>query len=349
MRGVVFLGDRELALQEFPDPTPGAGEVVVEIKASGMCGSDLHTYRAPKGGAAAGLGLGGDGAPVIAGHEPCGVVVARGSDVTDRQAQIGQRVMNFHYDGCGVCRHCRQGWTQMCVEGATVYGLTGHGAHAPFMRMPAGTLVALPDELSFIEGAAVSCGAGTAYNALRRMGVRGGSTLAVYGQGPVGLAATLFASAMGARVFAVDIAPERLALARSFGAEQTINSANEETGPRLKELTHGEGVEFALDASGAPEARAAAVRACRAWGTACFVGEGKTVTLDVSQDMLRKQLTIIGSWTFNIAGQAECARFVADNRIPLERLFTHRFALEQAEEAYRLFDKQTIGKGVFVF
>lgn len=349
MRGIVFLGDRELALQEFPDPTPGPGEVVVEIKASGMCGSDLHTYRAPKGGAAAGLGLGGDGSAVIAGHEPCGVVVAKGSGVTDRQATIGQRVMNFHYDGCGVCQHCRQGWSQMCAEGATVYGLTGHGAHAAYMLMPAETLVSLPDELSFIEGAAVSCGAGTAYNALRRMGVRGGSTLAVFGQGPVGLAATLFASAMGARVFAVDISTERLALAHNFGAAHTINSAEENPATLVKELTHGLGADFALDASGAPEARAAAVRSCRAWGTACFVGEGKTVTLDVSQDMLRKQLTIIGSWTFNITGQADCARFVADNRIALERLFTHRFALKEAEEAYRLFDKQTIGKGVFTF
>ena len=108
-------------------------------------------------------------------------------------------------------------------------------------------------------------------------------------------------------------------------------------------------MEFALDCSGAPEARAAAVRSSRAWGTACFVGEGKTVTLDVSQDMLRKQLTLIGSWTFNITGQAECARYVADNHIPLERLFTHRFALDEAEAAYRLFDSQTSGKGVFVF
>lgn len=349
MRGVVFLGDRELALQEFPDPTPGPGEVIIEMKASGMCGSDLHTYRAPKGGAAAGMGLGGDGSPVIAGHEPCGVVVAKGSGVSDRQAQIGRRVMNFHYDGCGVCAHCRQGWSQMCAEGATVYGLTGHGGHAPYMKMPANTLVPLPDELSFVEGAAISCGAGTAYNALRRMGVRGGATLAVVGQGPVGLAATIFAGAMGARVFAVDVSPERLALARQFGAEETINSAAEDAVARLKELTHGLGVDFSLDASGAPAGRVTAVRACRAWATACFVGEGKDVTLDVSRDLLRKQLTILGSWTFNITGQAEAARFVADNGISLEPLFTHRFALDEADAAYRLFDQQTIGKGVFVF
>lgn len=349
MRGVVFLGDRELALQEFPDPTPGPGEVIIEMKASGMCGSDLHTYRAPKGGAAASLGLGGKGTPVIAGHEPCGVVVAKGSGVSDRQAQIGGRVMNFHYDGCGVCAHCRQGWSQMCAEGATVYGFTGHGGHAPYMKVPAGTLVPLPDSLSFVEGAAISCGAGTAYNALRRMGLRGGATVAVVGQGPVGLAATIFARAMGARVFAVDIAPERLELARQLGAEETINSASEDAVAWLKELTHGLGVDFSLDASGAPGGRVTAVRACRAWATACFVGEGKDVTLDVSRDILRKQLTILGSWTFSITGQAEAARYVADNGIALEPLFTHRFSLDEADEAYRLFDQQTIGKGVFVF
>lgn len=349
MRGVVFLGDRELALEAFPDPTPGPGEVIIEMKASGMCGSDLHTYRAPKGGAAASLGLGGKGTPVIAGHEPCGVVVAKGSGVTDRQAQVGQRVMNFHYNGCGVCHHCRQGWSQMCAEGATVYGFTGHGGHAPFMRIPASTLVPLPDELTFVEGAAISCGAGTAYNALRRMGMPGGATVAVVGQGPVGLAATIFAGAMGARVFAVDISPERLELARQLGAEETINSATDDPVARLKELTHGLGVDFSLDASGAPAGRVTAVRACRAWATACFVGEGKDVTLDVSRDILRKQLTIVGSWTFSITGQAECARYVADNAIALEPLFTHRFALEEADAAYRLFDQQTIGKGVFVF
>src|SRR6266403_3958056 len=103
MRGIVFLGNRKLEIQEFPDPTPGPGEVVLEMKASGMCGSDLHPYRAA-GNAAAALGLGAGG-PVIAGHEPCGVVAAVGVGVD--HALVGQRVMNHHYKGCGDCRHCR--------------------------------------------------------------------------------------------------------------------------------------------------------------------------------------------------------------------------------------------------
>src|SRR2546422_300733 len=258
MRGVVFLGNRKLELRDFPDPTPGPGEVLVAMKASGMCGSDLHPYRAA-GNAAAALGLGGGSGPVVAGHEPCGVVAERGSGVSEADAPTGQRVMVHHYKGCGRCKHCRVGWAQLCRQGIVVYGMTGHGGHAPFMSVPAYTLVPLP------------------------------------------------------------------------------------------ELTHGEGVETAMDCTGNPEARVAAVRSAATWGRVAFVGEGNTTTFDISQDMIRRQLTIHASWTFSSAGQAECAHFVADRRIPLDRLLTHRFTLEQADEAYRLFDTQTTGKGFFAF
>src|SRR6267154_515910 len=250
MQAVVFMGDRKLELLNFDDPTPGPGEVVLEIKASGMCGSDLKFYRASKSGSQA-LGLGKTSGPVIAGHEPCGVVVAVGSGVGEREAPIGGRVMVHHYKGCGVCQHCRVGWSQLCAEGIVVYGVTGHGAHARYMKVPASTLVPLPDALSFETGAAISCGTGTAYGALRRMNLSGADTIAIIGQGPVGLSATQLAVAMGERVIAVD----------------------------------------------------------------------------VSSDLLRKQLTIIGSWTFSTIGQAECARFIVDRKIAVDHLFTHRWQL----------------------
>ncbi len=90
------------------------------------------------------------------------------------------------------------------------------------------------------------------------------------------------------------------------------------------------------------------VRSTRTWGSVCFVGEGNDVTLDVSPDMIRKQLTVMASWTFSTVGQAECAQFIVDRKVDVDRLFTHRFTLDQAEEAYRLFDTQTTGKGVFL-
>jgi threonine dehydrogenase-like Zn-dependent dehydrogenase len=349
MRGAVFLGNRKIEVRSFPDPTPGHGEVVIQMKASGMCGSDLKFYRSPPGAAQAALGLGGSAEPFIAGHEPCGVVAARGPGVSEREAPIGQRVMDHHYAGCGVCKHCRVGWSQLCRAGIVVYGVTGNGGHADYLKVPARTLVPLPDELSFVEGAAVACGTGTAYGALRRMHLAGGSTLAVFGQGPVGLSATVLGAKMGARVIAVETNPGRLALAKQFGADATIDASREEPEKTLKELTRGEGVDLALDCTGAAPARLAAVRAAKTWGTVCFVGEGGDVTLDVSRDLLRKQLTLIGSWTFSAMGQAECARFVADNRIDLEKIFSHRWKLDQADEAYRTFDTQSTGKGVVVF
>ena len=349
MRGVVFLGDRRLELREFPDPTPGPGEVVIEIKASGMCGSDLKFYRAPPGAAAASLGL-GSGEAVIAGHEPAGVVVAVGPGVDPKQARDGMRVMQHHYRGCGVCPHCSTGWMQLCVEGVKeVYGVTGHGAHARYMRCPARTLVPLPDELSFMTGAAISCGTGTAWGALHRLGLQADHTIAIFGQGPVGLSATQLAAAMGARVIALDTSEERLRRAREFGADVAINpAAAEDVVAAIRDATHGLGAHLSLDASSSPIARAQAVRCVRTWGRACFVGEGGDVTLDVSNDMLRRQVTVIGSWTFSTIGQAECARFVADRGIDVDALFTDRWRLDQAEEAYRRFDAQTGGKGVFV-
>ena len=345
MRGIVFLGNRKLELQNFPDPTPGPGEVVLEMKASGMCGSDLHPYRAV-GNAAAALGL-GSGGPVIAGHEPCGVVAAVGAGVDP--SLVGQRVMNHHYKGCGRCRHCRLGWSQLCRKGITVYGMTGHGGHAPLMVAPAFTCVPLPDALSFEEGAAVSCGTGTAYGALKRIDVSGRDTLAVFGQGPVGLSATMLGRAMGARVIAVDVVPERLTLARELGAEETINARDTDAVKAIHELTHGEGAETTMDCSGAAEGRLGALQSAGTWGRVAFVGEGGQVTIDVSKHMLRRQLTVHASWTFSNTGQEECARFVADRKVPLKKLLTHRFRLDQADEAYQLFDTQTTGKGVFTF
>jgi threonine dehydrogenase-like Zn-dependent dehydrogenase len=348
MRGAVFLGNRRVELRTFPDPTPGPGEAVIEMKASGMCGSDLKFYRAAPGEAQAALGLGGSSEPFIGGHEPCGVVVARGLGVSEREAPIGSRVMDHHYSGCGVCPHCRLGWSQLCRAGITVYGVTAHGGHADYLKVPVRTLVPLPEELSFAEGAAVACGTGTAYGALRRMRIAGGDTLAVFGQGPVGLSATVLGNAMGARVIAVETSPERLELAKAFGADALVDSSKEDPVKSILEHTKGLGADLALDCTGVAAARKAAVRCVKTWGTACYVGEGGDVTLDVSPDLLRRQVTLIGSWTFSAMGMLECARFVADRGIALERIFSHRWKLEQADEAYRSFDTQTTGKGVFL-
>jgi threonine dehydrogenase-like Zn-dependent dehydrogenase len=338
MKGIVFTGNRELELRDFPDPTPGPREVVVEMRASGMCGSDLTPYRATA-----------PQLPIIRGHEPCGVVVERGASVEEDEAPLGARVMVHHYSGCGQCKYCRVGYAQLCVKGGhKVYGANANGGHARYMLCKAYMLVPLPEEMSFEEGASVSCGTGTAYLALKRLAVSGRDTLAVFGQGPVGVSATMLAKAMGARVIAVDLAPERLHLAGDFGADVTINAAAHDPVAAIRELTHGEGAEATLDCTGQATARVNAVRSAQMWGRVCFVGEGNTTTFEVSPEIIHKQLTIYGSWTFSSVGQAECAQFIVDRGLPLGRLLTHRFRLDEAEAAYKLFDTQTTGKGILL-
>ncbi|MDE2198358.1 MAG: zinc-binding dehydrogenase [Rhodospirillales bacterium] len=339
MRGITFPGNRTVELATFPDPTPGPGEVVLQIKASGMCGSDLHYYRrAPTVGATR----------IIAGHEPCGVVVAVGAGVDVPTARHGARVMVHHYHGCTDCEYCRSGWAQMCQSvPVKVYGQNANGAHAPYMKVPASTLVPLDERLSFAAGAAISCGTGTAWGALERMGLTGRDTVAVFGQGPVGLSATMLAKAQGARVIALDISETRLATATAFGADFVVNPRDGRAPEAIRELTGGRGVMMALETSGAAQAGRDALQSVRPWGTICLVGLGSEATLSVAAH-LRLQLRVMTSWTMSIQAQRVCAEYVADRGLDLDQLFTDRWTLDQASEAYASFDKQSGGKGVFL-
>lgn len=340
MKGVVFLGDRRLEIRDFPDPHPGPGQVVVKMQASSVCGSDLRPYRSP----AEALGK---RASVIAGHEPCGVVAEVGPAV--RNVQVGDRVMVHHYAGCGRCQHCKTGWTQLCQHGMTLYGADAHGGYADYQLVQDYMCVPMPDDLTFEEGAACACGTGTAYQALRRLDVSGRDVLAVFGQGPVGLSGTLLGAVMGARVIAVDPVPGRRELAERLGAWKTIDPTDTDPVEAILELTHGEGADASLDATGIDEVRASAVRSTRIWGRACLVGEGGTATFKATPDIIHRQLTLLGSWTFSTIILEELGRWVVDRRVPVRDIFTHRFPLERAEEALKLFDAAATGKVVFVW
>ena len=343
MKAVMFNGNRTVELREFEDPTPGADEVVLEIKASGMCGTDLHAYRAD------------EPSPNIQGHEPCGVVVARGTGIDARLAPDGARMMVHHYDGCRTCPNCLSGWSQLCDVHAVIYGgavgppeRRAHGAHAKYMKVPAHTLVPLHDALSFSEGAAISCGTGTAFGAIHRMGMTPGATVAVIGQGPVGLSATMLASAMGARVIAVDVVEDRLDRARTFGAHEVVNSAKGGLNDQIRDLTGGLGAEYIIETSGNGQATQDALTAVKTWGTLCLVGLGATATFNTGPEIVLRQVNLIGSWTFSTIGQKDCADFCAERGLPVDDLFTHRFQLDEADAAYRLFDTQTTGKAVLL-
>ncbi len=339
MLGAIFLGDRRVDLAEFPDPWPRVGEVVIRIQASGLCGSDLHRYRAeaPKG------------PPRIVGHEPAGVVCAIGEGVSKEVASEGDRVMVHHYSGCTRCDACRSGWAQMCTTRKShTFGTDEHGAHAPYMRVPAATLVPLDESLSFVAGAAIGCGTGTAWGALDRLGHIGGRTLVVFGQGPVGLSATMLGRARGARVIAVDPQPSRLAQARTLGAEETIDPSAVDTVEAVRELTRGAGTPLVIETSGASAAAKDGMAMLAPWGRICLVGLGGEVRFDV-WDYMRRQVDVLTSWSMSIVQQRRCAEFVVDRRLPVDDLFTHTWNLGQVADAYAEFDQQASGKAAIVF
>ena len=338
MKGMIFLGNRKVELRQFPDPTPGPGEVVLEIRASGLCGSDLHVYRRETP----------HSLEIIGGHEPAGVVVAVGPGVIGPVAKIGARVMVHHYHGCTACEQCRTGWSQLCTEQQIeLYGGTAHGAHAEYMKVPADTLVPLHPSLSFSAGAAIACGTGTAWGALERAGVTGRETIAVFGQGPVGLSTTMLASAMGARVIAVDIAASRLATAREFGAWETIDASEGDVAGRIKALTGGKGVSHAIETSGASPAAQDGLKSLAKWGSLTLVGLGSKLELD-SMALLTAQVRVQTSWSMSWVGQKQCADFVVTRDLPIDRLFSDSFALDQCSDAYALFDRQDRGKVALV-
>ena len=338
MRGAVLVGDRQVALQEFPDPEPRFGEVVVRTKASGLCGSELHSLYQPTREQRQQESTWG----YIGGHEPAGIVDKVGPGVEG--LQVGDRVMVYHIQGCGHCKYCRAGWMLHCQVAKRSYGWDIHGGHADMILVKAANCVRIPDELSFVDGACCACGVGTAYQASKRVGISGRDRVAVFGLGPVGLGGVMLAKAMGAQVIGVDLLPERLELARQLGADAVIDAAAQDPVAAIRDMTAGEGAEVAVDYSGHPQARNNALDCVRIWGRVAFVGERNLTTINPSPQMLHKQLTVVGSWVFGLWELQELGAFLVRQHLHPESMVTHRFPLERIAEALKLFDTGKTGK-----
>jgi (R,R)-butanediol dehydrogenase/meso-butanediol dehydrogenase/diacetyl reductase len=289
-----------------------------------------------------------ENAPIIAGHEPCGVVAALGAGVDPKIFKVGDRVIVFHYAGCAYCDQCRTGWAQLCDQGGTIFGVTAHGGHAQYLKVPASSLVHLPEEVSYAAGAAVSCGTGTAYGALLRLDISARDTLAVFGLGPVGLSAAQLAGAMGVEVIGVDISASRVEQAKQLGVAHTIDASKADPIAEIMKLTRGKGVSCAMDCAGPESVKTQAVRSTALWGRIAIVAVGGNLNLDAMKDLIGKQRTVIGSYTLSVVSTKKCAQFIADHGVDVDKLFTDQWKLEQAEEAYRVFAQQDRGKGVFV-
>jgi threonine dehydrogenase-like Zn-dependent dehydrogenase len=312
------------------------------VHAAHTCVSELHSLYQPSSSVRQHQPTWG----YIAGHEPAGVVEQIGADV--RGLRVGERVFVYHIQGCGHCKYCLSGWMLHCPVAKRSYGWDINGGHADFILVDARNCVLLPDELSFVEGACCACGVGTAYQATKRIGVSGRDTVAIVGLGPVGLGGVMLAKAMGARVVGIDLVPERLELAKQLGADEVLDGSKLSSVEAIRDLTHGEGADVAIDYSGSAEGRNSALDAVRIWGRVAFVGEGNRTTITPSPQMLHKQLTVYGSWVFGLWEAQELARFLVDRQVSVERMVTHRFPLERVGEAINVFESGRTGKVVLV-
>ena len=340
MRAAFLPGNDKVELRTLPVPRPGHGEVLLKVKASTICGSDIRCIYHEH------LGKGPEGYQgVIAGHEPSGQIVEAGPGC--RRFEAGDRVIVYHISGCGVCNDCRRGYMISCTNEKyrRAYGWQRDGGMADYMIAEEKDLIALPDELSYADGAQVACGFGTVYEAIEKIGVNGNHAVLITGLGPVGLAAALLCRKAGAqRIIGIDVIPERLQLAESLKLCDFVLSAGSDNVMQIKKMTGGFGVERAIDCSANAIARATAIRATRKWGKIALVGEGGTVEFNPSPDMIHDQKTLYGSWVTSTWLMEELVeRLVRWNLHPAD-IITHRFDLENARDAYALMASGKCGK-----
>ena len=345
MKGAYLPGNSTVELREATVPEVGHGEVLLRMKASTICGSDIRCIYHEH------LGKGPEGYQgFIAGHEPAGQIVKTGPGC--RRFQEGDRVIVYHISGCGVCNDCRRGYMISCssTKYRRAYGWQRDGGMADYLLAEEKDLIALPDELSYADGAQVACGFGTVYEGLQKIGISGDHDVLITGLGPVGLATAALCRKMGARrIFGTDVVADRLAIATRLGLCDTVLPSGPENVSQVLDLTGGHGVERAVDCSANDAARATAIRATRKWGRIVFLGEGGRVEFNPSPDIIHDQKTIYGSWVTSTWLMEELVeRLVRWDLHPAD-IITHRFPLDRAGEAYALMASGKCGKVAVCF
>jgi len=272
-----------LEAQQVDVPAVSPRDVLVRVKAAGICHSDAH-YRAGISRV--------EPLPLTLGHEVAGVVAQTGTEV--RNVKRGDRVCLHYLATCGECAYCQQGSEQFCTEGKMI-GKYRDGGYAEFIVMPARSVFQLPEGIPFEQGAIMMCSSATSLHALNKARLRAGESVAVFGAGGLGLSAIQLARAFGAReVFAVDIKPGKLEMARGLGAVP-VHAAACDPVAEIQRLTGGRGVDVALELIGLPLTMRQAVQSLTIKGRAALAGlTDKVFEVAPYREVLNKEAEIIG-------------------------------------------------------
>ena len=338
MRAVVHTGPRRIEVVEVPEPVPGPRQAVVDMRVSGICGSDLHTYRRE---ALAGV------VPVPMGHEPCGVVSAVGECVT--HIAPGERVSVYHYESCGACQDCHRGdWMWCRNRGDTgILGWNTPGAFQDRLLVNACNCLPLPAALNDVDGAFIACGAGTTWSALLKVEPTETDTAVVFGLGPIGLLGVMFLRAFGVRVIGVGRRAARLDMAVRLGAEDVVDvDACDEVFSALRRLCP-DGISLAYETSGAVRAQADMLKVLDRGARAVCVGLGSDEPAVNLNHIAGRQLRLFGSFVMNVGEYENLTRFIMANQLDLSSLVSHRFSLDDAQQAYETADRGDCTKVIF--
>jgi threonine dehydrogenase-like Zn-dependent dehydrogenase len=340
MKAVVFKGKDQIAVEEVPRPTPGAGEAVIQVTTTTICGTDVHIVR---GEYPVKPGL-------ILGHEPVGVIEALGAGLEGLYRE-GQRVIVGAITPCGQCFYCLNGNHSQCNGGlgGWRFGNTMNGAWAEYLLVPdaKANLAVIPRGLEDEDVVLCPDIFSTGLSGAESGNIRVGDSVAVFAQGPIGLCATLGAKLKGAAlIIGIDSVPERLEVARRFGANVTLNINDGDPLAEIKRLTDGRGVDVAIEALGRQETFENALRAIRPGGTLSSLGvySGKLVApYEAFYAGLGDQKIVT---TLCPGGKERMRRLmsmIANRRVDLTPLVTHEFTLDDIHDAFDLFSHQRGG------
>jgi len=324
VKAAVFYAAHEpLRLEEVATPEPQAGEVLVRVAGCGVCHTDLHyvdhgtpTFKPP---------------PIILGHEVAGTVTEVGTGVTTFKP--GARVLIPAVLSCGHCGLCRSGRENIC-EHSQMLGNHIHGGYAEFVAVPAKDVVVMPDDVPLVEGSVIADAVTTPYHAVVRRGrVTPGDWVAIFGCGGVGLSLVQIASAVGARVIAVDVKDAKLDTARRFGATAVLNASTTKKLDKEIRAISGGGVDVAFEAVGKAVTQEAALNSLATGARLVLVGYSpETLPLNAGRVMFR-EIEVLGSLGCRPVDYPRAIEMVRQGHVRLQELVTHRFPLERISEA----------------
>jgi len=331
MKAFRFYAPKQpLKLEELPEPEPGPGEVLIKIRASGICGSDINYVK--------GKTLPYN-TPITLGHEISGTIEEVGDGVEN--LKVGDRVVVHYIISCGRCKQCIQGNDNRCRNRVSI-GAHIDGGFAEYIAVPARNAFKLPQNLTFEEGAIIGCAVSTPFHALFTGGFKAGDTVAVFGLGGIGMHAAMWARTLGASlVIGVDISDFKLKVAEDLGVDVTVNPRREDPIKVVRDVTDGWGVDIAVECAGVPDTVRYTLESVR--GRSRYeTGRAVLVAVQpgpVSVEWIREGLvTMSGDHTMD-----DLRRILAlaeRGRIDLTETITHKLPFEELNEAVNLLRSQ---------